>query len=91
MSEKLTDKIMRFENDVEKYIEVKFKDMPAESVMEFVAFLGDKIRSLVVDVTLDTQDKCIREFQRANKIDYRPKVRYRNIEERMNNDSRESN
>lgn len=91
MSEKLTDKIMRFETDVEKYIEVKFKDMPAESVMEFVAFLGDKIRSLVVDVTLDTQDKCIQEFKRVNKIDYRPKVRYRNIEERMNNDSRESN
>lgn len=75
MSEKLTDKFMRFENDVEKYIEVKFKDMPAESVMEFVAFLGDK---------------CIQEFKRVNKIDYRPKVRYRNIEERMNNDSRES-
>lgn len=80
MSEKITDKITKYETDMAEYLQLKFKDMPAESAMEFVAFLGDKTRCLINDIVLDTQQKCIREFKRANKVTYRP--RYKNVEEK---------
>ena len=70
MSVNLTEKFTKFEADVNKYLEIKLKDMPVESVMEIAAFLGDKIRPLILDVMIDTQQECLRELKRASKPRY---------------------
>lgn len=75
MSEKLTDKIAKYESDIGEYLQLKFKDMPAELVMEFVAFLGDKTRCLINDIVWDVKHECIREFKRASKPVYKPYTR----------------
>ena len=71
MSKKLNDRVSEFETDVEKYIGEKFKDMPVESVMEFVAFLSYRIRTLMIDVAVDTRYNCMREFNKARKLYYK--------------------
>ena len=71
MSEKLTDKIDKFEKELNEYIFEKFKDMPATTVMEFGAFLGNKIRMLMIDVIVDTRSNCMREFNKARKYYYK--------------------
>ena len=71
MSKNLNDRISEFDTDVGAYIKEKFKDMPAESVMEFVAFLGNRVRMLMIDVTVDTRYNCMREFNKARKLYYK--------------------